>query len=241
MQQSNYTFVDNMTDSHFFVIILFICVEFIMGIAERREREKEQRKNDIIDAAEKVIFSKGLDTSSMDDVAEAAELSKGTLYLYFKSKEELYLAIHLRGNQILRDMFARAVKSQQYGLEKTRAIGQAYFEFYRKYPDYFHAMIYYESRTIDFEADNSVARQCMLVGKETLDILSRAIREGIADGSIRPTIDPVKTAISLWGQTTGIIQVIVLKEDVIKHNHQLSSGEIIDYTFELIYHSLKAD
>ncbi|MCK5408322.1 MAG: helix-turn-helix transcriptional regulator, partial [Candidatus Krumholzibacteria bacterium] len=60
-----------------------------MGIAERREREKEQRRIDIIDAAERVFFSKGWQAATMDDVAEAVELSKATLYLYFKNKEEL--------------------------------------------------------------------------------------------------------------------------------------------------------
>ena len=61
-----------------------------MGIAERKEREKEQRRKAILDAAEKVFFEKGLKYSTMDDVAEEAELSKGTLYLYFKNKEELF-------------------------------------------------------------------------------------------------------------------------------------------------------
>ena len=91
-----------------------------MGTAERREREKEQRRNDIIDAAERVFFNKGLENATMDDVAEHAELSKGTLYLYFKSKEELYLAIHLRGNLILKEMFEAAVKKPKTGIEKVR-------------------------------------------------------------------------------------------------------------------------
>jgi TetR/AcrR family transcriptional regulator len=212
-----------------------------MGIAERREREKEQRRNDIIDAAEKVFFSKGLEDASMDEVAESAELSKGTLYLYFKSKEELYLAIHLRGNRILRDMFAKAVNTPQNGLEKTRAVGWSYFEYYQNYPNYFNAMIYYESREIDFADSSPVAQQCLLLGKETLDILAGAIVEGIEDGSIRSSVDPVKTAISLWGQTTGIIQIIALKADIIKHNYQLNAEEIVDYTFDLIYHSLKSE
>ncbi len=199
------------------------------------------RKNDIIDAAENVFFSKGLEESTMDDVAEMAELSKGTLYLYFKSKEELYLAIHLRGNRILRDMFAEAVNTPKNGLEKTQAIGQTYFEFYRKYPDYFNAMIYYESRNINFEEDNSEARQCMLLGTETLEILAGAIQHGIEDGSIRSAIDPRKTAVSLWGQTTGIIQIIVLKENILKESLNLTAKEIIDYTFELIYYSLKSE
>ena len=52
-----------------------------MGIAERREREREQRRNTILDAAETVFFSKGINLATMDEVAEEAELSKGTLYL----------------------------------------------------------------------------------------------------------------------------------------------------------------
>ena len=50
-----------------------------MGITERKEREKEHRKEEIIDAAQKVFFEKGLLSSTMDDIAEAAELSKGCL------------------------------------------------------------------------------------------------------------------------------------------------------------------
>ena len=64
-----------------------------MGISERKEREKEQRRKDIIDSAEKVFFEKGLNNSTMDEVAKQAELSKGTLYLYFKSKEEIHFEI----------------------------------------------------------------------------------------------------------------------------------------------------
>ena len=176
----------------------------------------------------------------MDDVAEEAELSKGTLYLYFKSKEDIYLAIHLRGNKILKKMFQIAVANQKRGIDKVRSVGEAYFEYYRKYPDYFTAMIYYESRTIEFEDKNSIAVECMVEGKATLDILVNAIYSGINDGSIRSDVNPIKTAISLWGQSTGIIQIIALKENIILNNYSLKSSEIVEYTFNLIYHSLSA-
>ena len=71
-----------------------------MGIAERKEREKEYRKESILDAAQKVFFEKGLHLSTMDEIAETAELAKGTLYLYYHSKEDLYLAVLLRGLSI---------------------------------------------------------------------------------------------------------------------------------------------
>lgn len=64
-----------------------------MATADRKEREKEQRKNVILDAAEKLFFSKGFDSVSMEEIAKEVELGKGTLYLYFKSKDSLFFAI----------------------------------------------------------------------------------------------------------------------------------------------------
>lgn len=74
-----------------------------MGVSERKEREKEQRRLDIIDAAERIFFSKGFDNASMQDIADESELSKGTLYLYFSSKNELCMAIIVRSLQTIRN------------------------------------------------------------------------------------------------------------------------------------------
>ena len=212
-----------------------------MGIAERREREKEQRKHDIVNAAERVFFRMGHEHATMDDVAEEAELSKGTLYLYFKNKEDLYLAIHLRGNKILHELFEKAVQSGRNGLDKTQAIGRAYVNFYKNYPDYFNALIYYESRPIDFRDENSVAMQCLEEGRLTLTLLIEALETGKADGSIRKDIDAHKTAISLWGQTTGIVQIASLKEKIVlQPNFSLSAEDVIEYSFELFNRALRA-
>jgi AcrR family transcriptional regulator len=212
-----------------------------VGIAERKEREKEQRKNDIVDAAERVFFKTGPENATMDDVAEEVELSKGTLYLYFKNKEDLYLAIHLRGNRILHKLFEDAVKEAKTGIEKTRAIGGAYVNFFENHPDYFNAMLYFESREIDFEDQDSVAYECLVEGRATLELLVEAIVTGIKDGSIRPDIDPIKTALNLWGQTTGVLQIASLKEKmVLMKNFNITAQDVIDYCFDLIYHSLKA-
>ncbi len=212
-----------------------------MGIAERREREKEKRKNDIVNAAERVFFEKGHENATMDDVANEAELSKGTLYLYFKNKEDLYLAIHLRGNKILHSLFKKAVKNKKTGIEKTRSIGKTYVEFFIKYPKYFNAMLYYESHDIDFADQDSVAAECLIEGKSTLELLIESIVIGIKDGSIRSEIDPVKTALNLWGQTTGVLQIASLKEKIVLTQHfSISAQDVIDYNFDLIYHALKS-
>ncbi|NJK86044.1 MAG: helix-turn-helix transcriptional regulator [Bacteroidales bacterium] len=90
-----------------------------MGISERKEREKEQRRSDIVDAAEKIFFKKGFEYATMDEIAEQAELSKGTLYLYFKSKEELLYAIHLRAMKIIKGLFESAIDQKPQNHRKS--------------------------------------------------------------------------------------------------------------------------
>jgi len=58
-----------------------------MGISERREREKTERRKAILDCARSLILSQGVQRVSMEDIARKAELSKATVYLYFSSKE----------------------------------------------------------------------------------------------------------------------------------------------------------
>lgn len=212
-----------------------------MGIAERKEREKEQRRNDILDAAETVFFSKGLEQATMDDVAEQAELSKGTLYLYFKSKEELYLGINLRGLHILHQMFKDAISPQTTGIEKVRAIGQAYFGFAQKYPDYFNALLYFEVSEFDLTDRQSLATQCHQFGEQTLQVVAEAIQIGIEDGSIRSDLDPLKTAMILWGQSTGVIQIIAIRGNHIKQFHRFNPEELITDLFDFIFHALSAN
>jgi len=95
-----------------------------MGISERKEREKERRRQDIILAAEKVFFSKGFDKSTMDDVAVQAELSKGTLYLYFKSKVELHWEITKKGMNRLSEMIMKSISIDATGLDNLTEMGE---------------------------------------------------------------------------------------------------------------------
>ena len=64
-----------------------------MTLEKRRQREKDQRHESILNAAEKLFFSRGYDNVSMDEIANEAELSKPALYYYFKDKESLFSAV----------------------------------------------------------------------------------------------------------------------------------------------------
>ncbi|MGD8749377.1 MAG: TetR/AcrR family transcriptional regulator [Balneolaceae bacterium] len=185
-----------------------------MGTEERKAREKERRRNQIIDAAEKVIFSQGLDQATMDEIAEEAELSKGTLYLYFKNKNELYMAITERGSQILNDRIAKIFSGAHTGLELIRLLGETYLDFVRKNPDYFKAFMYYESLSDAEELEKSeFAQTCESNRREALNYMIRALQIGMQDGTIDQSYDPKELAVLLWSSTRGITTVSHMKHD----------------------------
>ena len=190
-----------------------------MTTAERREREKQQRVESILSAALDVFAEKGLKNATMDDVAERAELSKGTIYLYFKTKEHLFFAIDHRAGEMLRERFAEAVRNVPTGIEKVRAIGRAYYRFCFDFPNYFKAMSYVER--MDPETFKGIAEEVQQQGlasfkDSSLAILAAAIEAGHADGTIAKDAHPWITAVLLWSTSNGIIQMIKNRGEILE-------------------------
>jgi AcrR family transcriptional regulator len=176
-----------------------------MATADRKQREKERRRTEIIDAAEKLFFAKGYDNVSMDDIAQEAELSKGTLFVYFVNKEDLFLTIVLRGTEILRALFEESIDKRKKRPKQTGP-NRAYFEFVRKYPGYYRMISYYQSGRFDPEKtrQNENVRKITELRKEIFLMLEDAVRKKIRDGTIRPEIKPVEAVVLMTVIAEGI-------------------------------------
>lgn len=177
-----------------------------MSSTERKKREKEQRRNLIIDAAEKLFFSRGYDEVTMDDVAQEAELSKALLYYYFKDKEALFFAVDLRGARILDSMYNKCFKLKTDGLTKLDALGMVFYEFSVSYPDYFR--LYSYAGTERFRnTDNEDAREITRMGIENWHMICKTIRSGMQDGTIRKDIDPEEIAVFLTVANIAVLNL----------------------------------
>lgn len=167
-----------------------------MSLADRKEREKKQRQGDIINAAEKLFFSRGYDKVSMNDIADEVELSKATLYLYFMDKESLFFAIALRGARILNGKYIECSKLDITGLDKIRAMGQGILEFSQRHPDYFSMLTYSGSERFG-NTDNDDAREILELTNRNISLIQKAFEEGVKDGTVRSDMDPLEMAIYL--------------------------------------------
>ena len=214
-----------------------------MGIIERKKREKEEKANLIINASERVFFSKGFEDATMDDIANEAEFAKGTIYLYFQSKEELYVAIISRALSCILDMFHNHVNDTISGLEKIEKLGKVLYDFNEKYPNYFEAFSVAHSIKIKDKLDKESEVIKTFLEKKNLIIeeLIKIIEKGKEDGSVRIDIDAVKTAFTI------ITSVQSMMINLGKHElcfqmfkkHNIVDKQIINYFFYLIKEAIK--
>lgn len=214
-----------------------------MGQEERKRREKESNRKDIIDAAERVFFSKGYENSSMDELAKEAEFSKRTVYVYFSSKEQLYFEVMIRGYHLLIEMIEKSLyeKNPQNALEELSCIFFTFFGFSQTYPEYFKAIMNYETKDSASRAgvDNSSKVECYRLGEQIFGYLSNALQKGVAEGSLRSGLDSEKAALTLWACTVGIFNTGEKKSDYLSNYHQTGSAEFVTESFKLVMRLLR--
>lgn len=211
-----------------------------MGTLERSSKVKEVRREDIIDAAERVFFSKGFHNASMDEIAKEAEYSKRTIYIYFKSKEQLYQAIINRAFQVLNGISERKLQSgtRLNGFKKLKLFGEAYLEFIHAYPDYFKIITnhhFSEDEFDQFKSGNRLSDE----GEFLFTLLMNLLEDGVKDGSIRADIKIVETAFILYANMMGIGNLLVNKSIYFTGVYNKTTEELIVCLFDFMTRALK--
>jgi AcrR family transcriptional regulator len=212
-------------------------------IAERRQEERDRRRTEIVDAADAVYAESGWDAVTMDQVARRARLSRALVYVYFKDKSDLHLALVERALGILRTRFEAARAGKQSGIEEIEAIGRAYVAFSREQPHYYDACSRYQSHACGKACagtdvpPNEAA--CMAAGHRVHEAIVESLNRGVADGSVRANLgDPYVTALSLWAFSHGVIQIASSKGGQIEHEG-VPVQQFIDHALSIVLSSLQ--
>ena len=210
-----------------------------MGIAERKEREKQLRREEIVTAAEKVFFSKGFDLSTMDDVAEKAELSKGTLYLYFKSKEDLHMAVARKSIRILRAITLKATEGEGNALQKLGRMGRATVEFSRTDPDRMRSIMTLEEIEPQALSITAADLQNMIYKESTVGTVMQLVELGVEEKVIRADVPAFLVAHTLWMTVLSVVRFVTMKPGLFEAL-ELSQDQILESHFELVLNGIKS-
>lgn len=181
-------------------------------IADRRQEEKDRRRSEIVDAAESLYRELGWEAVTMDAVARKARLSRALVYVYFKDKSELLLAITERAMEVLRTRFEEAGARARMGIDQIEAMGRAYMAFGLEFPHYFDACARLELRASDPAERGPVEAAVFQMGMKVHDVVVTSLEAGQRDGSIRADVGDLHvTSRVLWGFTHGLTQIAITK------------------------------
>jgi AcrR family transcriptional regulator len=201
------------------------------GVPTRREREKVQRRDDLLRAAKKVFFKKGLHTATIDDVATEAEVGKGTVYLYFDTKETILAHLLLAGLEELVVLLEAAYAPDQKLAARTRLrrIANAYLEFFQTNPEYYRLMMAFDRGHFQETVDPQVYRQVHHRSLRGLEFVVRAIDQAKEEGVM--DVDDTRHAASvLWAGLNGVLVLLShpLRADIVASDLESMYQSMID-------------
>jgi AcrR family transcriptional regulator len=176
-----------------------------LSSAERRKKEKENRKNAILKTARKLFFDKGFKSVTIDNIAAKAGLSKGSIYLCFDSKEEIYFQVLIADN-------IETYKKNSYYLEKEATASELLLEYAQNYVDsflgnneLFRILMTFMLHSDQMNLTEEQNRELIRTTNDNIQVVSELLQKGINTGEFSAPINFRQTQIAIWGLLNGVI------------------------------------
>jgi TetR/AcrR family transcriptional regulator len=169
----------------------------------RKEREFLAHREEILLAAEKVFAAKGFFPTTMSDIAREAEFGTGTLYKYFKSKEELYFTLIDEKVEEINRLVKAELSQKTSAVERIKKVLGLQFEFFERNRDFFRIYISERSRfewTVKDELGKGLHEKMVAY----INVLTEVMRQGIKEGEFRP-LNPLDLAHALVGVVNSFV------------------------------------
>ena len=168
----------------------------------KKEVVSEFRRAGILKAARKIFARHGYDGATMDDVAEASSIAKGTLYLYFKSKRQIYLGVLKEDLDSLREETQRAIDGANSAEGRIRAFVTTRFDFCDRHRDFFR--IYNSDISATFITAQPTQKDLREFYMDQARILADIIKDGIKSGELR-NVPAQSAAFAIYDMTRATI------------------------------------
>jgi AcrR family transcriptional regulator len=174
-----------------------------MTVANRREREQSMRRESIINAARQLFDEKGVDLTTVEEIAARAEVGKGTIYSYFQSKEQIYIAILENGLDVLKERMERAMENPASAEDALHRMYDVFIKFNQEQKGFV------ESLFIQTEQQNFFRLSGVVGGLKNRaavwnELVAKVLQWGIRRGEFKK-LDVAKLTQVIVGMIVGLI------------------------------------
>ncbi|ACN15264.1 HTH-type transcriptional regulator [Desulforapulum autotrophicum HRM2] len=208
-----------------------------MGIHERKIREKEERRRQIMEAAKLVFSAKGFNRATMEEIAGEAELSPGTLYLYFKNKEELHTSLSIDILKYLTRQIRDYVDERNMSPEaKIYALRDAFINVYEYDAMVLINLFHLQAGETLKNLSGEVLQQIKEASGDALGAITSIVQEGIDQG-VFVDKHPVALADIIWATYSGVVLWVDSKR--LLNNEKDFVKQTLETAFDLIVAGLR--
>lgn len=177
-----------------------------MGLVERKIREKEELKENILKAAKKLFLERGIEKTSIRNIADEIEYSPGIIYHYYKDKNEIFHALHSEGFQELRKRMG-ILSAIADPMSRLRAMGKIYIEFGLENKDMYDLMFIIEAPIDHVETKDDT---CWIEGESSFNQLRNTVKECIQKGHFQGhRLEAL--SFMIWATVHGMVSLKIRK------------------------------
>jgi AcrR family transcriptional regulator len=205
---------------------------------EKRKKEKENKRNNILKAARKLFFDKGFKAVTVDSIAAKATVSKGSIYLYFDSKEEIYAQV------LVADNIERHKELLEFNTKEAPA-EELLFEYAQHYVDnflndkeLFRILMTFMLQTEQMNLTPQQNAELIRTTNENIKFVSVILQKGIDSGDFLPTIDIRQTQNAIWGLLNGVISLFLFMGNPAKRSERIHA--LVKESLTIFIKGLKA-
>ena len=180
-----------------------------MSSEERRKKEKENRKNSILKAARKLFFERGFKSVTVDLIAAKAEVSKGSIYLYFDSKEEIYTQILISANIERHKEIENFARQEGTASELLLKYARVYVDFFLENNELFRILMTFMLHAENMNLTEEQNTQLIHTTNENIRTISEILQKGVDAGEFSDQIDIRQGQNAIWGLLNGIISLYI--------------------------------
>lgn len=184
-----------------------------MSVLSRREREKLARRKSILQAARELFYIHGYQASTIDMIAERAELSKGTIYSYFESKDELYVSAIIDAFIELENALVVTASRDIPVEEKLKALFSTFVDHCLANKEHLRLGLYFYTNTARKTIPRHLLDEIDDHTWKALEICIKVIQEGKDQGLLQKDVNPTELSIICWRTATGLLEMAMVEDE----------------------------
>jgi len=180
-----------------------------VGLLERRGKEKDNRRKNILKSARSLFFTKGYTKVTVDEIAKSSELGKGSIYLYFNSKEEIYAQILLNDIDTFNEKVDVLLGEKGTAAHLLKELSYLYIDYFLNDSELFRILMTYMLQPAKMNLPDKLNAQIFNAIARSINVIGRLLQMGVETEEFSPELNIKKYQNAFWGLLNGIISLYI--------------------------------